>query len=80
MLYDLRLHRKARAKRDWIRQAWYVQGHQADVDILHDSGSVRVAFIVFRCFARRFHKSEWSIGAVRGKEGGTFAARWGEWS
>lgn len=77
MLYDLCLHRKSCAKRDWIRQAWHVQGNQADVDALHDSGFERVVFIVFGCLTRRFHRSKWSIDAVRGKEGGTFAVRWG---
>jgi hypothetical protein len=77
MFYDLCLHREARAKRDWIRQAWHVQEHRADVDTLHDSGFEWVLFNVLGCLARRFHISKWTIGAVRGKEGGTFAARWG---
>lgn len=64
MLYDFCLHRKARAQRDWIRQAWHVQGHQADVDPLYDSGFERIIFNVLGCLARRFHRSKWTTVAV----------------
>lgn len=74
MLYDLCLHRKARTKRDWIRQPGHVQGHRADVNVLHYSDFERVVFSMLGCLARRFHISKWTIGAIRGKEGGTFAA------
>ncbi len=77
MLYDLRLHRKARAKRDWISQAWRVQGHQADVDTLHDGAFEWVVFNVLGCLARGLHRSKWTIGDIRSKEGSTFAVRWG---
>jgi len=77
MLYDLRLHRKACAKRDWIGQAWHVQGYQADIDTLHDNiFDYWIVFNVFGGLTRGLHRSKWTIGAVRGKEGSTFAARW----
>lgn len=81
MLYDLCLHRKACAECDWIRQAWQVHGHQANADTLQDDAFERVVCNECGCLARRLYKSEWTIGAVRGKEGSAFAARrgWCRW-
>jgi hypothetical protein len=77
MLYGLCLHRKARAKRDRIRQARHVQGNQADVDTLHYSGFERVVFNVSGCLARRSHILKMDHWYYLRQEGGTFAAHWG---
>jgi hypothetical protein len=77
MLYDLCLQRKASAKRDWVGQAGHVLGHQADADTLHDNAFERVVRNECGCLARGLHGPKWAIGAVRGKEGSTFATRWG---